>query len=130
MNERSAPLQGFIDLAGAAVHARIGEAPQAAGFVNTMFAALARPAAANPAPAPSLLPVCRHLAPGLAAASAGPPTARDLAAALAAIEPELVWTQRAGAAASGEAFLHGHANAMIVGPGGWSRAATSGSASA
>lgn len=58
------------------------------------------------------MPVCSHLPAALEHARA----AGALVDAFAAIEPQLNWKIRDGAAAHGEHFLNGHANASIVGP--------------
>ncbi len=66
--------------------------------------------------APARLPVCDWLAPALAAAEAG--GRAGLAAAFAAVEPRLTWRRRVSARPEDTAFWTGHANAMILGPGG------------
>ena len=42
----------------------------------------------------------------------------ELAAAFSALEGRLTWQRRKGADPADEAFFHGHANAMLIGPGG------------
>jgi quercetin dioxygenase-like cupin family protein len=42
----------------------------------------------------------------------------DLAAAFSAVEGDLRWYRRKNAEAVGQPFLDGHANAMLIGPGG------------
>lgn len=65
------------------------------------------------------LPVCQHnvdaALAGLAAANTPLP---ELGSAFAAVEANLKWGRRKGAEAVGEPFFSGHANAMLVGPGG------------
>ncbi len=60
------------------------------------------------------LPVCRHLATALRNADGESDLIRNLALAVAEIEPRLTWRPRAGAASHGEAFLRGHANAIVA----------------
>ena len=62
------------------------------------------------------LVVCDWLDPALADAAPGP-RAR-LATALAAIEGQLRWARRAATGPTDVAFHDGHANAVILGPGG------------
>jgi Dimethlysulfonioproprionate lyase len=61
------------------------------------------------------LPVCDWIAPALAAVS---PERARLAQAFAGIEGALGWGRRASARESEQTFWNGHANAMILGPGG------------
>ena len=63
-------------------------------------------------PNPARLAVCDHIAPALAA-HPGP-----LASAFATIEGDLRWQRRLSADPGNAAFWNGHANAMILGPGG------------
>jgi Dimethlysulfonioproprionate lyase len=61
---------------------------------------------------PARLHVCDHIAPALAACPS------PLAKAFAAIEGQLHWQRRLTADPANTAFWNGHANAMILGPGG------------
>lgn len=118
MFQRQPPLQNFLDRLEASIvgnEAASAAAVQAAGRI---FTALRDRVAAPNAVQAARLPVCRHLAPAFAAARQGPAAARDLAAALEALEPSLAWRRRAGAEAQGGAFADSHANTMIVGPAG------------
>ncbi len=114
---RAAKIQLFLDLARDAIHAGnpSAAADDAAGRI---FVALGQKSTASGHAAPDRLPVCRYLEPALADAGAESGPVSGLAAALASVEPELSWTLRARAAAEGPQFLNGHANAMIIGPGG------------
>jgi quercetin dioxygenase-like cupin family protein len=67
------------------------------------------------APGGARLPACDWIAPALAAA---PPERQALAAAFAGVEGRLRWTRRAKADPADRAFWDGHANAVILGPGG------------
>lgn len=62
-------------------------------------------------PRPARLPVCDHIVPTLAGLV-------PLANAFATIEGQLHWQRRASADPANAAFWNGHANAMILGPGG------------
>ena len=62
------------------------------------------------------LPVCDWVDPALEIASQGPRAARAMA--FRTIVPGLVWRRRATAEPSDAQFWNGHANAMILGPGG------------
>lgn len=118
MSERPAALQQFLDHLSAALAERSGDAPhfrQAASRLER--------AAADPDPRPGgggsgRLPVCRHFSPALRAATESDGTLAGLSSALGAIEPDLTWRQRTGSKAEGEEFWNGHANAIVVGPGG------------
>lgn len=64
------------------------------------------------------LPVCRYLDAvhtDMAAAASPLP---EIAAAFAAIEGDLRWMRRKGASPENQPFYDGHANAMLIGPGG------------
>jgi quercetin dioxygenase-like cupin family protein len=80
-----------------------------------IFSALRTPSAQRGRPEPSRLPVCCHLAAALETVSEQAGPVRAVADAFAAIEPQFGWKVRPGAAAHGEAFLNGHANATVIG---------------
>ncbi|RWQ58072.1 dimethylsulfoniopropionate lyase [Mesorhizobium sp.] len=66
----------------------------------------------------SRLPVCSYLGPALAE-EAIPPTLRNLIERFKAIEPLLEWRLKSNPAPPASSnFRDGHANAMILGPGG------------
>ncbi len=75
-------------------------------------ATLGTPAATPPAQ----LPACTHLPEALATAATGPFPAT--ARALSRLAPRLTWTRRSSARPSDQPFWDGHANAMLLGPGG------------
>lgn len=62
-------------------------------------------------------PACRYLRAAIDRARDVASVA-SLAGAFSALAPELAWRRRPGAEAHGEVFREGHANALIVGPGG------------
>jgi hypothetical protein len=64
------------------------------------------------------LPVCSHLEAIYSAMELDGAHLPATAGAFAAIEPHLLWTRRKGARPDGSNFYDGHANAMLVGPGG------------
>jgi quercetin dioxygenase-like cupin family protein len=118
MIERAPDLQRLLDLTGAAIARRASPSEPARRAAAEIFAALARPAPRATATVPSRLPACDHLATALATARAAGGHVAPLADALAAIEPALTWRRRAGAEGAALDFRDGHANAVIVGPGG------------
>lgn len=107
---RDPALQSLLTAAETAL-SRITTGPAAAVAADVMR----RWSTLNPVGAsadPAQLPVCDWIAPALAA--------RDdaLARAFAAVAPRLHWARRASADPADTAFWAGHANAMILGPGG------------
>jgi hypothetical protein len=67
-------------------------------------------------PSPERLLVCDWINSGLALAAKGPRA--ELATAFSCILNDLVWRRRLSASPSDVDFWNGHANAMILGPGG------------
>ncbi|MFZ5672436.1 MAG: dimethylsulfonioproprionate lyase family protein [Pseudomonadota bacterium] len=115
MAGRPTNLQNFLDqlfdalMRGPAVR----EAHRCVGRVFTALTTYRAPGQNTPL----RLPACVHLAPALANAR---PTHAALVESFAALEPHLTWTKRAQSHPSANAnFLDGHANALIVGPGGY-----------
>jgi prepilin-type processing-associated H-X9-DG protein len=104
---RSTALQDFLTATETALQRVTGPgaevAAQAASRWRTAYASHARPAR---------LPVCDWITPALALQD-GP-----LARAFARIEGQLGWGRRKSADPANLAFWDGHANAMILGPGG------------
>ena len=114
---RESNLQSFVDAARQALARRLPP-PQPAGLVaGKIFSALEQAAATGKRP-PQRQPVCHYLDAALATAREAGGDIGLLADAFAAIEPGLSWAPRQGAEKAGEAFAKGHANTMIVGPGG------------
>jgi quercetin dioxygenase-like cupin family protein len=114
MKTRDSRLQALYDLTESAVLARGPECPSAPPAVEPVFAALRRSTGSFPAVTSQRLAVCECLGPALELAS---PVA-DLAAALRDLEPCLRWERRTKAPPDGTNFHDGHANALVVGPGG------------
>lgn len=65
------------------------------------------------------LPIALHTLDGVyAAMAAGPSPLPEMASAFSAIEGRLAWTRRRGADPADQPFFDGHANTMLIGPGG------------
>ena len=104
-------MTAFLDASAAAL--RVATAGEAARVVELVIGRWERVGA--PGGGAARLPVCDWVAPALA--GVGPERA-VLAAAFAAIEGQLRWSRRASADPGDAAFWDGHANAVILGPGG------------
>lgn len=117
MIPRSEALQSFVDAASVAFE-ELAQNPQSQRTVRQVFSALKQPATQRSA-AGSRLPVCTHLHTALAVEMPHP-SLRLLLEHFAALEPSLQWTRRPtfDAATASENFVDGHANTMIIGPGG------------
>lgn len=116
MTPRSEALQHFVEAAQAAF-GRLVEDEKGRRSVAAIFEALEEPAAARPGPG-GRLPVCRHLDRALQA-DMGDGVLDRLVACFRQVEPALQWRRRPNndGTASGN-FEDGHANAMLLGPGG------------
>ena len=114
---RSAALSRFLEAADDAL-AELTEAGTPAGDaaarISGALAASTGTLVPSEAEAP---PACRHLGAALGRAR-GVASIASLAEAFSDLVPELAWRRRPGAEAHGEVFREGHANALIVGPGG------------
>lgn len=106
---RSPALQALLDACAAAM----ADPGPAAPMLETVFDRLRRPAAAGEGA--SWLPVCDLLPAALAAAH---PARAPVAAAFAALAPDLPWMRPQRARPDTPAFWNGAANAVIAGPGG------------
>jgi hypothetical protein len=109
--DRSREMAAYLEASAAALRAACeGAALAAAERVIGRFGPVgqARPGAAR-------LPVCDWIAPALAGVPAG---RAALARAFAALEGQLIWTRRRQSTPADGDFWDGHANAMILGPGG------------
>ena len=111
---RDKALARFLTAAEAALGASGGD-PRAAAAVRRVFDGLARVAPQGAATG-ARLPVCDWLAPALEAAAEGPRS--EVAGAFGRLVDRLDWKRRASARPEDAAFWDGHANAMVVGPGG------------
>ena len=110
-------LRRFLSALQSAFCANVND-PRAQALLARIFGSLRTVAQPHP-PTPVRLPVCRYLAPALEAARCRDAALRTLAETLLEIEPSLAWRRREGSGPSASAnFRDGHANAMIVGPGG------------
>jgi quercetin dioxygenase-like cupin family protein len=118
MIERTPDLQRLLDLTGEAIARRASPSESVCRAGARIFSALARPEPRATATVPSRLPACDYLAAALAAARAAGGDVASLADAFATIEPSLTWRRRPGAEDAAPDFRDGHANAVIVGPGG------------
>jgi len=115
--ERDPVLQRLADLAEQAI-AAAAPGPEIKLAARRVFADLARRAGPAGAATAQRLPVCRHFAEAIAVAEAGPEPLPELARTLAQLEPRFAWRRRSNADPGTEPFYSGHANALIVGPGG------------
>jgi hypothetical protein len=116
MTERSESLQLFVDAAFVAFD-QFAKASDARRSMLQIFAALERPGAERRGPG-NRLPVCDHLDMTLSIKTSYP-SLQHLIERFKEIEPQLTWRRRAkyDETASNN-FVDGHANAMIIGPGG------------
>lgn len=116
---REGNLQAFLDAASSAFDAFAGGG-EARGSIAQIFAALARPAPVR-AGEGSRLPVCVHLDAAIGV-DVSDPVLRRMLDSFRALEPALEWRRREAYDHTASAnFAEGHANAMIVGPGGLER---------
>lgn len=116
MHTRDALLQNFITTAETAFRAHADDEASKIS-INHAFDTLQIVVDA-PKSSPSRLPVCAHwLEASLAQATTG--ALAQLIKAFRDIEPQIQWGTRSGDAPhSSASFPKGHANAMIIGPGG------------
>ncbi|WP_026186811.1 dimethylsulfoniopropionate lyase [Ensifer sp. BR816] len=116
MTGRSEALQLFVDAAFAAFD-QFAQAPESRRSIRQIFSALEVPGAERSGPG-SQLPVCSQLDTAFAIETEHESLHR-LVERFKAIEPRLEWRRRTNyhSSASGN-YLDGHANAMIIGPGG------------
>ncbi|ASY71409.1 dimethylsulfoniopropionate lyase [Sinorhizobium fredii] len=116
MSARSEALQSFVDAAFAA-YDQFAQAPESRRSVGRIFSALEESGAQRSGPG-SRLPVCAHLDTALAIETEHE-ALRRLVDRFKTLESLLEWRRRSNNDGSeSENFVDGHANAMIVGPGG------------
>lgn len=115
MIHRSEGLQRLVEAAFNGFDLCAG-APASRRSIANIFSALETPAAEAAGPG-ERLPVCSYLDQALEVRTSSP-VLLDLVAAFRAVEPSLRWRRRASNATASENFPDGHANAMILGPGG------------
>lgn len=116
MAARSENLQSFLDAASAA-YGQFANAPSSRISVSQVFAALKNPGTQRTGPG-IRLPVCEELDAALSIETHHA-SLQEFIAGFKRIEPQLEWrlrTKNDGTASAN--FAEGHANAMIVGPGG------------
>ncbi len=113
---RDQAVQRFLDAAEAAIAAVAAPGSAADLAAGRVFARGRAMAGAVGKPMAMQLPVCGHLEAALEAAEAGPRGA--VADAFGALVDRLEWKRRLTADPTDRAFWDGHANAMILGPGG------------
>jgi hypothetical protein len=117
MATRDPDLQAFVEVACQAF-TEFAQGCASRRSVARICSALERSDATD-GPAGARLPVCDYLGPVAAPDRFTDPVLRKLAAAFVRIEPRLAWRRRpTWNASASENFAEGHANAMIVGPGG------------
>ncbi|OHV85168.1 dimethylsulfoniopropionate lyase [Ensifer sp. LCM 4579] len=115
MIRRSEALQAFVDAAFVAFD-QFAQVPQSRRSVRQIYDALEVPGVERQAPG-NRLPVCSHLETALAVETEHDSLHR-LVDRFKAIEPLLEWRRRTNDNSASDNFADGHANAMIVGPGG------------
>src|SRR5690242_19514744 len=110
-------LQPFVNVAAAAFE-EFAQGPDCQRVVRHVFSTLQHASIQGPADG-SQLPVCSHLQRALTVETTHT-TLRVLIEQFAAIEPLLHWRRRPtyDASTASNNFVQGHANAMIIGPGG------------
>ena len=113
---RDAGLQALIDAAEAAITRSSAPDTPARTTADRVFARCRATVGAQRGASGLRLPVCDWIDPALEQADASPRQA--VADALGRIEDRLDWKRRASADPQDRIFWDGHANAMIVGPGG------------
>ncbi len=118
MKQRDATLQAFYDLTETAILRRADTCNNAGPAAKPVFEALRKIVGGKSSSAPERLPVCDALESALHLASTGPAPIPELAAALNGLSPRLQWKRRDSSRPDGTSFHHGHANALVAGPGG------------
>jgi len=110
-------LDVFLHAAQAAYAAQVTDARAVSSLVR-IFGALGGVIISG-APSPVRLPVCTYLPGALGVERLPEGPVRACVQAFAALEPALTWRRRGGdVRTANAAYPEGHANAMIVGPGG------------
>ena len=116
MTHRSEALQSFVDIAGLAFD-EFAQDPNSRRSIRQIFASLRTASSERPGPG-SRLAVCSHLQDALNLETADETLLR-LASQFKTIEPLVEWRRRShDDGSASDNFVDGHANAMIIGPGG------------
>ncbi len=118
MKHRDATLQAFYNLTETAILQRADTCKNAGPAAKPVFEALRKNVGGKGRFSPERLPVCDALESALHVASIGPAPIPDLAIALNDLSPRLQWQRRNNSPPDGTNFHDGHANALVVGPGG------------
>ncbi|MBS0564762.1 MAG: transcriptional regulator [Proteobacteria bacterium] len=113
---RDGDLQQFLDVTASAFATRAAPGSDPARVVAEVFGRCAQPAPPAGEARAARMAACGWFDAALALARAGGPAA--VADALARLGPRLPWARRASADPADRSFYDGHANAMILGPGG------------
>lgn len=117
MTARPEGLQKVLDAAREAFGAHARD-PRAVASLSRIFGALGTPTEPGGLAA-ARLPVCEHLGVAADPSRFADRSLRRLARAFLHVEPSLAWRRRGGEAPNASpSFAEGHANAMLVGPGG------------
>ena len=118
-NNRNKDLQYFINTLEEGFRSKIGNYPDAIPVFERIFSALKN---ANGIPGKhqrTELPICNFFEIAVEEARKGPKPISKLTNALINIQPKLKWYRRPEAKNVSESFFNGHANAVIVGDGGF-----------
>ena len=115
MPHRSENLQRFVEAASRGFD-ECAKDPDSRRSIAAIFSSLSVPTAGAGIPA-KRLPVCSYLDQALDLRTSDR-VLIDLASAFRAVEPSLQWRRRAADASASDNFFDGHANVMILGPGG------------
>jgi hypothetical protein len=113
---RDPAVQRFLEVAEASLLASVGVRSAAAEAGARVFGRCRNRVGGAGAADPAALPVCGWLDAALDAAAGSP--REVLSDALGALVDRLEWKRRLSADPEDRAFWDGHANAMILGPGG------------
>lgn len=117
MPSRNSTLSRYLDAFEASITENPRASEEARAAAGRIFGRLRSNVGPQRPAEPRRLPVCGHLAEAFAEAGKGSSKVRDVAVALAELEPALTWARRASSEAQDTAFHEGHANALIVGAG-------------
>ena len=117
MPDRDVNLQLILDLSAGVMRERAS--PRCAAAAERVFSRLGERTGPTGAGTGAHLPFCRHALDGAYSAMAACPSPLpELAAAFAAVERGLSWARRSSSTPANQPFHDGHANAMLIGPGG------------
>lgn len=116
MNRRDVDLQVILECARRHITSSSDERCRAAA--SRVFEHLERNVGDDGAVTGERIPVCRYLDAAYAGMTDGKDPLPAIAKAFAGLEGRLHWWRRKGAAPENQPFYDGHANAMLIGPGG------------